>query len=179
MTLLILIALGILAGYLVNKYYLKPNAELAKIFRALSGIGIPKTECKFKYDYVTPKGVPVKSVVQVPAEALQLIDAGISVQIARYTQVFPNWNFGKTFGEYRVLFVEPRGVTVENDPGAPLIYVNGTSAAGATIGMEPGNLSPVDRPMMVIPHQEKQNWSHKEFLLNTATAESEHTPEET
>lgn len=174
MTILILIVATIIAGYFLNKYYIRPHEELAKIYRALSGVGIPKTEANFKYDTFTPKGVPVKSVVPVPSDALNLIDAGISLTIARYKAVFTNWDKGFTFPEYQVLFVEPRGVTVENDPGAPLIFANGVSAAGTTLM---GELSPVKNPIIVLPHQEKQQWSHNEFLMNSAQYEAEHTIE--
>jgi hypothetical protein len=146
----------------------------AAIWRALSGFGIPKSKAMFAYTYTTPQGVAVRSTVAVPGSALQSIDDGINNQIIRHNAAYPKWDKGKTFPEYRLLFVDPMAFNEFTDPGSPALLVNGVQTAGTVLGMIEGNLSPVKEPYIVLPHQQDSQWSHVDYLMHSAWNEGEH-----
>lgn len=138
--------------------------------------GIPKHRAEFKKNYRTPGGVEVGSTVDVPANVLPFIDAGIRRQIACYNAKYPTWTKYRNLAEYKVLFVEPSGVSEVSLPGAPIIHVKGYASAGTCIGCNP--ISSV-RPdlYIVLPHQKAQNWRFTEYLQNASDFESEHVRE--
>lgn len=137
-------------------------------------IGIPKHHAKFKYKYLTPAGIKVWSVVEVPAQALQAIDRGISDMLVRYRAIKPDWKNATQIHEYKVLFVEPDGVSAESEPGAPFIYHrSGGPTAGTVIGCSPDSACE-PYVYLVLPHQEKQKWNFLNYLSNSAFHEGEH-----
>jgi hypothetical protein len=153
------------------------ECESKRIHNALDReAGIPKHDANFKYSYRSPGGVQVASTVQVPSDALPLLDEGITNQITRHSGAHPEWVNYRNLSDYKVLFVEPSGVTVETDPGAPLIHVRGVSSAGTTIGTtEYSSCRP--NLYIVLPHQAAQGWSHRDYLMRSAWHESEHIRE--
>ena len=137
-------------------------------------IGIPKHHAKFRYEQMTPAGIKVWSVVEVPDQALDAIDRGISEMLRRYTAIRPDFKNASQIHEYKILFVEPDGVTVETNPGAPFIYHrSGGPTAGTVIGC---NSDSACRPYVyiVLPHQAKQNWQYLDYLAHSADHECEH-----
>jgi hypothetical protein len=147
-------------------------------------IGIPNEFTEFKYDYVTPGGIKIKSVVPIPPAFLGYADQGRQRQIDRFKTMFPNFAESP---ETQILVIHPNTgfnrdgtpstppcVTVENDPGAPCIYVAGQKAAGLTIGgderwQELKNVVP-----LVLAEQTAQNWTHVEWFIETVANEREH-----
>src|SRR4051812_23699225 len=80
----------------------------ADIHTTLSAaIGVPMERSNFTIkNATTPAGARYYSTVPVPASALQLIDEGISHQIARYDSVFtnPHWGNYDQVLDYDILF---------------------------------------------------------------------------
>lgn len=173
----VLIIIAIAAAIAGIWYFLRKSKTAAAdsdIWRALSGLGIPKSKAMFAQTYTTPQGVSVRSTVPVPPAALQSIDTGINNQIVRHNAAYPKWDKGKAFPEYRVLFVDPMAFNQYTDPGSPALLINGVQSAGTVIGMTEGNLSPVKEPYIVLPHQQDSQWSHADYLMHSAWNESEH-----
>lgn len=167
----------ILSLVLLSSLGFRGCGDAKKVWDALDReAGIPRHHARFAKEYRTPGGVPVTSTVDVPANVLPFIDAGINRQIGCYNAKYPFWSRYKLLGEYKVLFIEPSGVSEVSLPGAPIIHVGGYGSAGTCIGCNP--ISAV-RPdlYIVLPHQKAQNWRFTEYLKNAADYESEHVRE--
>src|SRR5687767_11914023 len=78
-----------------------------EVTKNLNQLGIPDTHSRFQHDYTTPQGARIKSVVQVPPQALSDIDEGLQRQITRLSGIFPNWNVYTRVSDYDVLIVHP------------------------------------------------------------------------
>jgi hypothetical protein len=141
------------------------------VHRALDDIGIPKHLSKFKYDAVTPKGIKIRSTVQVPAQTLADIDTGIDELLARYPLKYPQWTSHTKHSDYSVVFVDPMATNVETEPGSPAILVRGYQSAGTNIGACKTCFPPIH---IVAPHQEKEGWRFRQYLINTIWFEGEH-----
>lgn len=142
-----------------------------EIHRSLDDIGIPKHVAKFRFSQITPKGVKVRSTVQVPATALTYIDAGIDELLSRYLLKYPQWTTFTKHSDYSVVFVDPMATNVETEPGSPAIFVRGYQSAGTNIGNCKTCFPPVH---IVAPHQEKEGWRFRQYLINTIWYEGEH-----
>lgn len=149
--------------------------EVKKIHRDLDGLGIPKHKAKFKYSTRTFDGVKVISTVPVPEEAIREIDEGISILFDHQDARRPEWDKMRDPAEFTVLFIEPHGVNVETEPGAPHLSVGGVTTAGTNIGAAPNQAC--DRPYLVLPHQKDQEWRFLEYLRNSVFYEGEHVRE--
>lgn len=161
--------------------------DMDAIYRALDGVGIPKSEAGFKIVTRTPGGSCVRSVVAVPPEALAAIDTGIRTQIERAGSYNPTWTRKTNLNQYRVLFVEPstfhaphprdgeKCTTLVNTPGSPCLLVKGVQSAGTVIGA--GTMSPLGQIYIVLPHQQGQQWRFLDYLAASARNESEHDRE--
>lgn len=136
--------------------------------------GIPKPERKWRFDYTTPKGAKIKSTVEVPASAQTAVDEGIQRCIDRFHRAFPNWDKYQKVSDYDVFFVEPRGVSEVDLPGAPVFEIGGWRAAAATLGCDDHWLQMDKRPIIVAPHQKNQNWSFLPYLSDAVHNEAEH-----
>jgi len=173
-TITVIAVLVILAGLVLAVLYIGKRLNRYKaIWKALDGWGIPKSVSMFKYNFITPKGVRVISTVTVPDTALNDIDAGIESQIIRHNAAFPHWNNFKKHTDYQVLFVDQ----MDEHPthGTPEVRIQGIQSAGTCIGVNPmGNNV---EPMIVLPHQQKQEWKFRDYLMRSAWNESEHCRE--
>lgn len=154
----------------------KGCGETKGINVALDGLGIPTSAANFKHDYRTPQGVMVRSTQELPASALNAIDEGIRMQIARTAQYRPEWTAHNQLSQYAVLVIEPTAYSQIDVPGAPLIQLSGGTTAGTVIGIG-GTKSIVDRSYIVIPHQNGQQWRFVNFFREAVMNESEHDNE--
>ncbi len=145
-----------------------------RMMSALDDLGIPKHKANFKFDYVTPRGIKVKSTATVPEKALTLIDSGIENQIVRHSARYPSWALGKEHVEYSVLFIEPMATNVETEPGSPALLVKGIQTAGTCIGERPASMPLVH---IVLPNQGDTDWRYEDYLMFSAWYESEHIRE--
>lgn len=181
-TLIILAIIAAAIGIYFLVKWQKGKNILEGIWRDLTGVGIGAQYARFnrKYDKVTPGGVKVMSTVPVAAHALRLLDEGITNQITRHNNAFPHWQFGKQLSDYTVLFVDPMVTNKETEPGSPALAVHGgefgvIQTAGTCIGVWPH--SAADKPYIVLPHQEEQDWHFTDYLMRSAWHESEHIRE--
>lgn len=134
-----------------------------------------KLPSHFPYSGITPFGVSWESVVPVPIEALDEVDAGIGEQIYRHSAKHPDWAVGRRHDEYKVYFVNPMAINVETEPGSPaLIMPNGQHTAGTCVGVGHDTSRP---PAIVLPHQKPMNWQFTDYLMHSAWHESEHLRE--
>lgn len=161
-----------------------PGSNDGDVFRALDGMGIPKSDAGFKRSYTTAAGAKVRSVVDVPPAFLSAIDEGAQLAIDRR---LPGWNAITSPSQVRVLIIEPstfrdtqhprygqKCTNLETEPGAPCLLVNGVQTAGTVVGIQ--QLSAVDLKdsALVIPHQAGQSWAFRSYFVNTLWNETEH-----
>lgn len=145
-----------------------------EIYKNLDDVGIPKSEAKFKHTFVSPGGVKVLSTVPVPAVALLEIDDGISRTIRQHAAVYPTWEKNRNLNEWQVLFVEPRAINQQQEPGSPAIHVRGIQSCGTVIGIGYKEAAERETQFIVLPHQQGQNWRFLNYLNNCAAHESDH-----
>lgn len=157
--------------------------------------------------YVTPGGVTIRSVVDVPVEAQLAIEQGVQLSIDHSKAVWPTWGGYETLNYNQVVLVEPDHYSapapVGDDPGAGLINVWYTaqggdqhkpnrqqvSSADTCYGC-PGFFQPsISIPglylMAVVPHQanvdpahpDQKPWSHLQFLRESVYNATEHVRE--
>lgn len=173
-TALIIAASVAMAGVFIWLVFFRTKASVDQgIKKALVELGFEVRDLKFDYEYTTPKGVRVRSVVHIPDTAFNDIDVGIENQLTRHNAKYPQWQNYKLHSDYDVLVIEPTSVAVINTPGAPTIDVKGIQAAGTCIGVHFRRQWP-DKPYIVVPHQQKQEWRFRTYLVNSIWAESEH-----
>lgn len=155
-------------------------------------------------DYVlkTPKGILVRSVVNVPPEALAAVDQAFDAVISHTRAIFPNWQAYSNAQDNQVVLVAPDHYSVEADPGAGLLNVNYTaggdshapdrkqvSSADTCYGC-PGFFNPDIAKnavylMAVVPHQANVDplhpndtpWSHLRFFRESIYNSFEHVQE--
>ncbi len=135
----------------------------------LPPVEIPPT---FAFDYARDGEPWLRSNVLVPDEALAAIRDGVALQIERSSAAHPDWVQGNNIEDYTILFINPMAVNVETDPGSPALIVGGIQCAGTCLGV--GNDHSANRPVIVLPHQVATNWTHLEYLKQSARNESEH-----
>lgn len=187
----IAIALGAAIWWLVRYYPFWD--ERKDVWRALDQLGIPKHKAKLKYRYTTPKDVFVWSTVEVPPRQLKLIDEGIAMQIEAVGRHRPEWKLFRRHEDYAVLVIDPMATNRVNDPGSPALIVSQmgqpqTQTAGTTIGTKWKPITyadgsykltgtTLDRPYIVLPHQEETQWRYTDYFRNSTRNESEHVVE--
>lgn len=135
--------------------------------------GVPMPNA-FPVNVTSPGGVWVIADVPVPSEALTAIDEGIALQIERSSFYNPTWVNKRHLSDYKVMFVDPMATNVETDPGSPALIVHGIQTAGTVVGVG-GDGCNVN--FILIPHQAASNWTHIDYLKQTARNESEHDAE--
>lgn len=151
------------------------SQALKKIHQDLTNLGIPKHVSRLKYKQISPMGVRFFSTVKLPVDAMLLVEDGIENQIERHNERFPQWRRYHLLTDYDVIFIDPMATNVETEPGSPALLVKGYQAAGTCIGLD--GLPAVDRPHIVLPHQENQEWRFRDYLMRSAWHESEHVRE--
>lgn len=191
----IITIIAAVTGFLFYLAILMPEIkEIGWIHDSLvTSCGISKSYAPLKWfrgKSKTPGGALVRSVVPVPAAFLALIDEGLNNQITRHNVEHPTWDKYKNISDYAILIINPMGATVENDPGAPVLFNHSYETAGTCIGVNPVNTAKrhpswqfwkqwQNRPWIVAPHQVDSNWSHSDFFMHTIWNESEHVREAT
>lgn len=155
-----------------------------KIWRSLDLMGIPADNARFNQEFITPRGVKIKSVSDIPINILILTDVGITNQLTRITFAHPDWNHFTNPNDYSVLVIEPM---VTNRDGSPAIKVKGIQSAGTVIGLtwaptwKDGKYSltgtGIDRPYIVVPSQEAVQWRYTDYWMRSIWHESEHVRE--
>lgn len=158
----VLVALAVI---FILRWMQRPS-WITRIYYELDALRIPRPN--IKYSYTTPKGARVESVVPVPSRQLELIDEGITNQIVRYRNAFPNWTKGRNVNEYNVLIVNPMATNMVNEPGSPALMVSGVQSAGTMIGITR------KEQWIVVPHQSDSNWQFEDYFVKTVWHESEH-----
>lgn len=168
-----LIAVLIVVGYLLLAWRRKLGpfsgktagvvTPKGKIAEQLARLRIP--EPLLRFGTVTPAGVPIQSTVIVPQTALNTIDAALEELFVRYRAAYPAWMKAFTHREYAILFIDPMAT---NQDGSPAIAVQGQQSAGTCIGL------PFPMSYLVLPHQERQGWSYRDYLFNSVLHEAEH-----
>lgn len=125
----------------------------------------------FAFEYAADGDPWVRSNVPVPAEALAAIREGVEIQIARSSARRPDFTLYGAPIDYIVCLIDPMATNTVNTPGSPAILVRGIPAAGTCLGVGDG-VSNV--PIIVLPHQQNQNWQFIDYLRDSARYESEH-----
>ena len=174
-TFILIMAAVAAASFCLWWFYFRPLARKKKLWYDLDHIGIARKYCKFRYRYTTRNGVRITSTVEVPTDAMDLVENGIVEQIRRHSAAHPTWDRFKTLAEYAVVFIDPMGVSVETLPGAPTLEVMGIQTAGTVIGTAPR--ARADQPTVVLPHQDADAWRFEDYLMRSAWHESEHVRE--
>ena len=155
--------------------FFKGCGEEKNINQGLDAVGIPSSHAEFKHSYRTPRGVDVKSTVEVPMNVLFTIDQGILMQLDRINIARPDWKNKLNPNQYAVLFVDPMATNVETDPGSPAILIKGIQSAGTVIGFN-GDAG-MKQSYIVAPHQADTQWRYIDYLRRTIWYESEHDRE--
>lgn len=154
---IVIAAVAVIAYFVIRRKSTSPQS--------VNGLTIPTS---FSFQSVSHGGVAVQANVNVPLAALDLIDEGISMQIERSHAEHPEWPAGNGLSEYELIFIDPMAENQVNDPGSPALIVAGQQAAGTCIG------SWGTRMIIVLPQQQATNWSHTDYLRESARNESEH-----
>jgi hypothetical protein len=148
--------------------------------------GIPDEDTNFKYEYTTPGGIKINSVVPVPAAFLGYADEAAQRQVARFAEMFPAWSNARDIRGRRIFIVVPgrlrqvdgtagpHCVTEQDDPGAPCLFISGYKAAAATFGCNDLWQKMDQNPPIVLPHQQFQNWQYVQWFKNSVEYEFEH-----
>lgn len=172
---LMIVLAAVAVGGVVLFFWSRKRAVKEQIWDSLDGCGIPKSNADLRHSYTTPGGARVMSTVAVPTTALADIDTGISNQIHRHDREYPHWANYRNLSDYDVVLIDPMAINVENEPGAPSIFVSGVQTAGTCIGVQPR--SPAKKPYIIAPHQEGQGWRYRDYFMRTIWHESEHVRE--
>lgn len=144
------------------------------LLAACGGNNYPVPMPEFPHRQTTPRGVKVRSTVNVPVSVLENVDNGIQDQLTKINHDFPQWQNLRTFTDYKVDFVDPMATsTGTNSAGCPALLVQGYNAAGTVYGVRNDGLPPT----IVLPQQQAVNWRCTEYLRNTIFYESEHLRE--
>lgn len=170
---IILGAIGIIGGLILFKrirtwrYYSDIWFDLGnKLF-------MPKDKAKFKYEYSRTLTMPkFISVVELPYEARIIATDGIQRALSCAKRTYTAWDKDISIEDYTVLFVEPMAINTVTEPGSPAIYVGSQRSAGSAIGVTSG--SRIEKPHLVLPHQQGQDWDFESYLYNTCRYETEH-----
>jgi hypothetical protein len=183
-----ILVFGGLAALVYVLLYLKKK-NLQKKHPLIYNVDIPFDRLIDPY-FSTANGVTVRSVVPVPAEALQAIENGIAHQIRNTQRAKPEWTGFRNLSEYQVFLIDPHTHNVETEPGSPALLVkalnpNGVDvftvqSAGTCIGVAGGILGGADDPRypsIVLPHQAQEDWRFLNYLEESARFESEHIAE--
>lgn len=128
----------------------------------------------FPHKGTTPQGARYWSTVPLPTEAVTAIDQGIGHQIKEYNRLNPEWSAYKNISDYDVHVISPM---CTNEDGSPCMRVKGWQSAGTMIGSRTGFEQLDKRPVLVVVHQEAQNWRYITYFRNSVQNESEHVRE--
>lgn len=172
---LIVAAIAAAVYFLFLRKKIATSNRFDGIWKALDGLGIPKSASGFKHEFTTAGGVHIDSTVPVPAEVLLIVDEALAAMIASHRVTFPNWVNYKNVGDYAILMVEPSYTTVEDDPGSSALSITGGTTAGTCIGLN--GYTAVERDYIVIAHQAQNNWTKLNYLHNAVYNEGEHCDE--
>lgn len=141
----------------------KPNGTV-------NGLPVPFPST-FAFNKYSPKGVYIVANVDVPESAISAIEAGISGAIRSYRASQPSWTNKLNESDFIVAFIDPHGISQIDLPGAPILKVSGISSAGTVIGVGGQKFSPA---IIVLPHQQAQNWQFLKYLKFSTWNEGEH-----
>lgn len=137
------------------------------------------------HSILTPGGVRLRSVSDVPMRVQLAIDEGVRYTLETDGRLFPGWTRFRSMSEIQIFIIEPDFRTVENDPGAPALNIRYRclSTQPCTVGSADtvigtgvtGDLGGYQMYLSgVIASDEGSGWQHTRFVRNAARYTTEH-----
>lgn len=169
-----------IGGFIAWHFLTKRKRELtSETDRAHDGMGTPKHRRNFKHNGISPKGINWRSTVPVPQSVLENAEraAQYQIDILKLTPGFEAYTEGLTVSGMKIDFVDPSGINEVNDPGSPMIIIGGQQAAAAVLGMHEQFEEIKLNPILVLPHQQAQDWQFVDYLFRCVWYEAEHRTE--